>query len=710
MINSAGELLMPGKQACLILCCLCLPLQGYAQTSQDTLNDLPVVEVTGRKITDSVMQHEQNQFSLDAQEIINMPGTGDDPLRALDNLPGINQAGDGVYMHGSSTTDNKLLVDHLTVPYLYHYGDTLSLINKDFLSGFDVYPSGFNAAFGNRLGGVIDIKLRDPVRDGDTHQRFHLGTFDASYFVEGEMSDTDSGYFSLRRSHLDLLLSGSSFDDVDIIQFPKFVDSVGRWRHTLDNGEINTTLIASNDKLIFDLGEDAVDDDKAAAGRLAANQSFISVGSSYAADINPTLYQQTTLQYFTSRSELEIGQQQVTDPEPGKPYNFDFEMSELELNPVLFWSLNKSDELQLGGEVIEGSAKLTGYIGAPPDERDDPSKNLTKSQKFELNENLNYSATAFFSSYQKQWSEPLSTTFSLRFETFRLYDRVVRAPVSPRLSVSREINEQLKLTASYGIYYQAPQGYEMSESLGNPDLEYQRAEHRTIGLHSQLNADWSAQFSLYHKPMTDLVVETDDGSNYNNNGSGEAHGFDLYIKRKPESGRLDWISYTYAESERINRNTGLHRPFDGDQTHTLVWVHQQPFTGDWSAWHWGFKLKAHSGKPYTRVLDREALSLDPDIICDTDGSAPGCYWSPVYEEQNNSRLPAYFNIDLSMHKQVEKRQRKYDLKLEIINASALFYKNIGDYEYGNDYEHIDKPKKVSDSFGFLPAASFTLYF
>ncbi len=687
-----------------------LPITGFAETSTDQDTQIPEVEIIGKKLKETVLLHEQNQISLSAEEVINMPGTGDDPLRALDNLPGISQAGDGVYMHGSSTTDNKLLIDNLSVPYLYHFGDMLSLVNKDVLAGYDVYPSGFDAVFGNRLGGVIDIQLRDPVADGDIDQRFHLGTFDTSYFIEGGITDRDSAYFSLRRSHLDLLLSGSSMDDVDFIQFPKFIDAVARWKHELDNGEINSTFIASTDELLFDLKEAAVDDDKSAIGRLQAKQSFYTLGTQYSSEINKAFYHETGLKYLSSSSELKLGTQQAGDPDPGQPYNFDFSVNETRFVPALFWIINDTDEAQFTLDRIRGFARLTGYISAPPDERDDPGDNLTKAEKFKLDENLKYDATGFSGSYHKQWNEQLSTTLSIRYETFSLYDNSITAPLSPRFSLSHLLNEELKLTASYGIYYQVPQGFELIESLGNPELEYQQAEHRTLGMHVQLNEDWSAQFSIYQKPMQDLVVETENELHYNNNGSGEARGFDLFIKRNPLDRKLDWLSYTFAESDRVNHNTGLTRPFDGDQTHTLIWVHQQPFSDDWSAWQWGFKLKAHSGKPFTRVIDREALSLDSGTDCEGDGGVDNCYWSPLYESQNKSRLPVHFSIDLSMNKTVVNHQRHYDIKLELLNASALIYENIGDYEYGDDYEYIENPKKVSSGFGFLPAASFTLYF
>ncbi len=673
-------------------------------------SDIPEIEVIGNPVTESLLLQDSNQISLSADEVINLPGSGDDPLRALDNLPGINQSGDGVYMHGSSTRDNKLLVDQLSLPYLYHYGDTLSLINKDILAGYDVYPSGFAAVYGNRLGGVIDIKLRDPASQSGIQQRLHLGTYDASYFIEGAISEADSGYFSLRRSHLDLLLSGASVDGVDFIQFPKFIDSVGRWRHRLDNGEINTTFIASKDQLVFDLGEEAVDADKALIGRLESTQSFFTLGSQYRSQINDQYSHNTSLRYLQAYSQVKIGQQQAGDPEPGQPYHFDFTIKEYAFKPVLYWDIEENSELEIAFDSIRGRALISGYISAPSDERSDPGDTLTQSPKFQLDEDLDYIAIGGSISFSSQWSDVLNTRIGLRGETFRLYQRQIRAPGSPRLSASYQLSEDLKLTASYGIYYQAPQGYELAEPLGNPDLEYQRAEHRTLGLQARINDDWSAQMAIYQKPMSSLVVETGDQRNYNNQGSGEARGFDLFIKRRPADRKLDWISYSWSQSTRINHNTGLRRPFDGDQTHTLVWVHQQPFNGSWSDWQWGFKLKSHSGRPFTPVIAREARSLDPATDCQGDGATEGCYWSPIYAAQNSDRLPAYFNIDLSMNKAVKTAAHRYDLKLEILNASELIYQSIDEYEYGEDYENIDNPKQVSAGFGVLPAASFTLYF
>lgn len=701
------------------LCCS-LPLQADSladSVNKDPVNQqeqkaepIPVIEIIGQPGEPSLLDFGGNQIPLTLQQIVSLPGSGDDPLNALDNLPGINRSGDGVTMHGSSTTDNKIQVDQLSVPFLYHFGNALSLVNKDILASYDVYPSGFGALFGNRLGGVIDIRLRDPIDDGETHQRLHLGTFDASYFIEDSLTERDSAYLSIRRSHLDLLLSGGSAQDVAFIQFPRFVDAVARWRHRLDNGEVNTTFIASTDDLIFELGEQAVDADKAAIGRFETSRSFVTLGSQYRSSLSDRLSQKTTLKWLRADNELKIGQQQAGDPNPGEPYHFDYSVNEAELNPVISWVPNRYHEIQLGLEAIQGRATLSGYISAPPNERDDPGDTLTSATKYTLNENLDYSANGLSVSYDRVWSTRLSSTLGLRAEDFRLYDRQITAPVSPRLSLSYRVNNDLKLTASYGIYYQAPQGFEMLESLGNPQLDYQQAEHRTLGLHYQLNPGWSALMTVYHKPMQDLVVETDDALRYNNNGSGEARGFDLFIKRAASQRRVDWLSYTYAQSDRVNHNSGLSRPFDGDQAHTLIWVHQQPFRDNWSAWQWGFKLKLHSGQPYTRVIAREAAALDSATDCGGDGSAPGCYWSPVYEAQNSSRLPGYFNIDLSMNKTVKNSRRHYDLKLELMNASELLYQNISDYDYGDEYQNIDNPKKVSASFGLLPAASFTLYF
>jgi len=691
------------------LSALALGLCSLQLSAQQTI-ELGTVAIQGRSPTASVLQSEPNQIELSAQEVNDLPGTADDPLRAIDNLPGANQASGGVYLRGSSTNDNTLLIDELSVPYLYHFGDTLSLINKEILSGFDVYPSSFAARYPNRLGGVIDVQLRDPRALAVSEQRVHIGTYDAGYFVEGALSDKDSAYFSIRRSHIDLLLSGSSADDITFVQFPKFIDSVSRWQRKLDNGEITTTLIASDDDLEIDLGSDAVNEDKAAIGRLSSSQGFVTLGSQYRSDLNDDWSQDTTISLSRSHNDLKIGQQQATDPNPGQPYFFDLSATERLLKSNLYGFVNDNEEWQFGAEAGEGKVNVKGYISSPPDERDGPADTLTESDKFQLDESIRFHSWALYAHQYRQWRAGWSTEVGVRAESFRLYGQDYNAPLSPRVTVNYEWRPGLKFNASYGVYYQSPQGFELSRSLGNPQLDYQRAEHQTLGLQYQWNSDWSAQLAWYRKPMSHLVVETETAERYNNNGIGEARGIDVFIKRRPEGNRQDWLGYTYADSTRTNNNTGLSRPFDGDQQQTLKWVHQRPMSASWSAWKWGWKLKMHSGAPFTPVVGREAKSLQPGVDCLADGDAANCYWSPIYADQNSDRLPAYFSVDLAMSKRVQQGNQNHEYKLELLNASELFYSNVGGYDYGDDFEHIDKPKKISSSFGVLPAASATFYF
>lgn len=672
--------------------------------------ELQSIEIIGRQPKASVLQQQPNQIQLSAEEVKDLPGTADDPLRALDNLPGVSQASGGVYLRGSSTTDNQLLVDDLPVPYLYHFGDTLSLINKEMLSGYDVYPSNFAAPFQNRIGGVIDVQLRAPRQLDKPDQRAHIGTYDAGYFVEGELGERDSGYFSARRSHIDLLLSGVKQDDITFVQFPKFLDSLARWRHDLDNGEITTTFIATEDKLEVDLGPAAVDADKAALGRLSSSQSFYTLGSQYRSDLNDDWSQQSTLSYTSAHSDLKVGTQQAGDPNPGQPYFFDLNSTELSLTPRFYWFADDATEWQFGGELGHGSVAVSGYISSPPDERDGPEQTLTDAQKFSIDERVSFDYIGFYVQQFHQWNDKLSSELGLRAETFDLYGQDYTAPLSPRATLNYQYNPKLKLNLSYGIYYQSPQGFELTRSLGNPNLDYQRAAHQAVGFQYQLNRDWSAQFAVYRKPMTQLVSETTTAERYNNNGSGAAKGFDLFIKRRPSAQRQDWIGYTWADSTRTNHNTGLTRPFDGDQRHTINWVHQEPMTGGWSAWKWGWKVKAHSGAPFTPVTAREAKSLDPKVNCNGSGDTPDCYWSPIYAPQNSDRLPAYFSVDLGMSKRVKTASKNMELKFELLNASELLYQNIGGYDYGDDYENINNPKKISSGFGLLPAASATFYF
>jgi hypothetical protein len=90
---------------------------------------------------------------VQTEELRSIPGTGGDPLRALQSLPGIASAGDfvsGLYARGGGPLDNLHLINRMPLPFPFHFGGLISTLNADTLEAVNLYPGGFTAEFAVR--------------------------------------------------------------------------------------------------------------------------------------------------------------------------------------------------------------------------------------------------------------------------------------------------------------------------------------------------------------------------------------------------------------------------------------------------------------------------------------------------------------------------------------------------------------------------------
>ncbi len=169
---------------------------------------------------------------------------------------------------------------------------------------------------------------------------------------------------------------------------------------------------------------------------------------------------------------------------------------------------------------------------------------------------------------------------------------------------------------------------------------------------------------------------------------------DLFLKRKWQDGRFGWISYSYETSGRTDGDGSPSRPFDGDQPHTLSLDWNQPMTGSWPHWSRGEKFNAHTGQPYTPMVDREGLVVleirPTELGCSSNGGLTACCWKPIYGYVNSDRLLLYFKMDLAMERDWHYRDLKLTTRFEMLNINALFRPNVIGYTYNSDYSGLDE--------------------
>ncbi|MBL7965370.1 MAG: TonB-dependent receptor [Prolixibacteraceae bacterium] len=90
-----------------------------------------------------------------------LPGQGDNSVFNLIRLmPGIQAAGEqsgDLLMWGSSEGQNQVTFDEFTLFGLKNYSDNISAVNPFLVKNIEILKGGFEAKYGNRVGGIVNI-------------------------------------------------------------------------------------------------------------------------------------------------------------------------------------------------------------------------------------------------------------------------------------------------------------------------------------------------------------------------------------------------------------------------------------------------------------------------------------------------------------------------------------------------------------------------
>ncbi len=665
------------------------------------------VEAEGLEVVADRIPEKISKVTLSHDEITRAPGGQGDALKVIQSLPGVvtvNGNSGMMYIRGSSPEENGVWINTLPVGYLYHWGGLRSTLNPALIEDFNLFLGGYPVEYMDRLGGMLDIRLRPPRKDR-LHQRYHIGTFESSLLIEGPLGRPDSNdgfYLAARRSYIDLLTSPDTFNaalgnednnDDRVITVPRFYDAQALWQHDLPNGSFQLQYFAAGDELKLD-NRTAANADPELVGTLSQDSSYQTAGLTW---------QQQWGSQWSSRMALSQGEQQDsinlgTDLDTGLPYFARSTVRTTRLQPELTW-LGKSGTTLTGGmELTYVEAPVNLYISAPPT-GDEPYYDFTGAQKYRKHSTLYAAGEALFFKQRIPWGDRFNTTLGIRHSRFK-GSGIDMSGTAPRIAVEYQLKGHTTLTISWGRYLQMPSGEKLIKGFSNPRLRFTEAEHRSLGIRYQTEPLWSAQLEAYHKPLKNLVVRVPDagpGGNYLNRGQGEAYGIDLLIRRQPKGRKMGWLSYSWGRSLRTNELSGETYPSSGDQPHTFTLVWKQPMPGFARRWEWGIKLQAASGKPYTPVTGRYQETLP-------DGTER---WRPILGKINSARYPGYFSLDLRFDRRVPLQGWELGFYLELQNITQ--HENVIRYDFGNSYQNYRTPRKVT-GLPFLPYFGVTATF
>jgi len=207
--------------------------------------------------------YEPVQTSRSAEATMRQPGAFEDPLRNLQQLPGVTLRNDWdsqISVRGASPDQNLVVIDGFTLPNPYRLqfalGGGMSLVNLGLLRRAQLWKSGFSPRFGDRLAGLIVFETKSTEA---AERELRVNLFDASlHFALPLAQKRASLRLALRRNYHDAFENLIALKD---FAFPRWQDLQLKATHQF-NPRHHLELLAIGSKEWTELGFTKISNDR----------------------------------------------------------------------------------------------------------------------------------------------------------------------------------------------------------------------------------------------------------------------------------------------------------------------------------------------------------------------------------------------------------------------------------------------------------------
>ncbi len=593
---------------------------------------------------------EVTRRELDFEEILRMPGTGGDALRAVQNLPGVGRSITGLLIvRGSTPNDTQIFADGTNLPLVYHFFGLSSVISTELLDRIDFYPGNFSARYGRAEGGVVDLGLRNPRSEG-VHAVANINLMDASVFAEGAITHDLSVAFAFRRSYIDAVLGAVlSGTDVNLLTAPRYYDYQALVDyHPSRRDHLRLAFLGSDDQFAL-VNNRPNDSAPRFTGEFSTAEGF---------NTGQILWDHTFSSTVTSHAVASLGRNTISLG-AGSVFALDLAFWQYNVRYEVQWQVSRILRANFGIDLTGGPATVTFTGGRMP----------TMAQQQTLPTNTQSAASFSTNLFRPAaYAElEIAPVTGLRFipglRVDYAGDANHTATVSPRMALRWEFLHDWIFKGGLGIYTQPPQPQESSGApnlynpaltVGNPFLGFERAVQYSLGLEHSFTDYLNASVEGFYKTLDDQVVPgiSPLAEPYNNGGTGRIYGAEVLVRHRLSRRFYGWIAYTLSRSERRDPGeTGYHL-FQFDQTHILTAIASYRLGRGWEL---GARFRYVTGNPVTPVI---GAYLDGNL---------GTY-VPIYGPTLSTRVDPFHQLDVRVDKTWTFTRWNLDLYLEVLNV------------------------------------------
>lgn len=169
------------------------------------------VVVVSKKKVNNLKTAQLGKVDLSITQIKNIPSfAGEvDPLKTLQLLPGVRNAGEGnagFYVRGGSADQNLILLDDAVVYNTGHLFGFFSVFNPDAIKNLTLIKGSMPANYGGRLSSVVDIAMKEG-NDKKYTVEGGIGLISSRLSLQGPLKKEKASFIiSARRTYVDGLV------------------------------------------------------------------------------------------------------------------------------------------------------------------------------------------------------------------------------------------------------------------------------------------------------------------------------------------------------------------------------------------------------------------------------------------------------------------------------------------------------------------------
>jgi hypothetical protein len=608
------------------------------------------VEVS-EDVFDAAPEPTASGFTLAGDERKNLASVlADDPLRAVQNLPGVTSNNDfssEFSVRGAPFHRVGLYLDRVLLHSPFHTTDgqadngSLTVFNGDLTDDITLYQGAWPVKFSDRTAGVLDVQTREGSREG-IHGKVSVSASNAGVTVEGPVSKKRGAWLvDYRKSYLQYILNHIDFGDQPPLAFA-FDDVQGRFdfdltpHHAFSLTALEGSSSVDRTEFRSELGPNTV---------MTSGYRFSLVNLGYRYTPSPRLLIQNHLAWSHENGHVE---NRDDAPLNGGMYTEWTWHSDATVN----WK--KKGSLDFGGEFrhLHQDSISTQYIYAP---EITPSTDASRANG---NQGGAY--------VQQSWSIASGRARFAAGIREDAHNAGISAATSPYASVSLQPLKRTHLQFDWGMTSQYPELNQIFSLYAVTSLHSEHATHYEAAVEERLNDRMRLHVEFYDRrderilarPALDprlvasgpdfIVIDAQPAAALLNSQHGYARGIEIYLQRRSANGFNGWVSYAFGRAIVTDDTLQVTFPSDYDQHHTFNAYASRRIRPTVNV---SGRLTLGSGMPLPGFYSQDALGYS------------------LSDQRNALRAPVYQRTDVRLNKAFIHTKVKTTIFGEIVNLT-----------------------------------------